>query len=217
MTAGETEPLSPEAQAARLSQLRRELDLPDGGYVLLYTGTFEPYQGLDALVESIPAVLSRFPDAVYVLVGGLPEQIAALRSRARGLGVEHAVRLPGRYPHQAMPSFMALADILLSPRSAGTNTPLKLFTYLDAGKPILATAIHSNTQVLTEQVALLVPYAAAALADGAITLLSNEPLRDALAQQARELATRYSNEAFTAGTAEAYRVLAAAQTPRRSS
>ena len=207
VNAGETEALSAEEKALRLSQLRQTLDLPDDCAVLLYTGTFEPYQGLDALIESIPAVLSQFPHAVYVLVGGLPEQIEALRNKARKLGVEHAIRLPGRYPHQEMPAFMALADVLLSPRSAGTNSPLKLFTYLEAGKPILATNIHSNTQILTEDAALLTPYSAEALANGAITLLSDARLRDSLAQNAHKLAGQYSNEAFTAGTAEAYQAI----------
>jgi glycosyltransferase involved in cell wall biosynthesis len=208
VTAGETETLSVDDRAARLSQLRRKLELPEGCRVLLYTGTFEAYQGLDALVASVPAVLSRFPNAVYVLVGGLPEQIEVLRDQARGLGLERAIRLPGRFPHQEMPVFMALADVLLSPRSAGTNTPLKLFTYLEAGKPILATNIHSNTQILTEDAALLVPYSAEALANGAIALLTDTHLRDSLAQHARELAARYSNEAFIAGTEEAYQKLA---------
>lgn len=212
VTAGEQDGLSAEAKSARLAELRRQLDLPEGSRVLLYTGTFEAYQGLDALIDSIPTVLARFPNAVYVLVGGLPEQIEALRSRAHAQGIDHAVRFPGRHPHQEMTAFMALADVLLSPRSAGTNTPLKLFTYLEAGKPILATNIASNTQILTEDAALLVPYSTEALADGATTLLSDAALRDTLAQNARALAGRYSNETFTAGTAAAYQVLVAAHT-----
>lgn len=207
VTAGEESDLTPQDKSILLAQLRRELDVAEGSRILLYTGTFEPYQGLDALVDGMPRVLARFPQAVYVLVGGLPEQIAALRERARRLGVEHALRLPGRRPHQQMPAYMAIADILLSPRSAGTNTPLKLFTYLDAGKPILATNIHSNTQILTPEVALLVPYDVDALAEGAITLLSDAALGEGLAERAHERGREFSNEAFTEKTAEAYRLI----------
>ena len=44
-----------------------------------------------------------------------------------------------------MPAFVALADMLLSPRSKGTHTPLKLYSYLRSGKPILATDILAHT------------------------------------------------------------------------
>jgi glycosyltransferase involved in cell wall biosynthesis len=72
-----------------------------------------------------------------------------------------------------MPLYMALADVLLSPRSKGTNTPLKLYTYLHSGKPILATAIYSQTQVLTDQTAKLVAPTPADLAQGALWLLQH--------------------------------------------
>jgi glycosyltransferase involved in cell wall biosynthesis len=182
--------------------------------VLLYTGTFEAYQGLEATLDGIPSVLSRFPNAIYVLVGGLPDQIEALLKRARGLGIDHAVRLPGRQPHREMPAYMALADVLLSPRSAGTNTPLKLFSYLEAGRPILATNIYSNTQILTADAALLVNYSAESLADGVVRLLSDDGLRIRLGNNARKLAEQYSNETFTAGTIAAYQVLAHEQRAR---
>ncbi|HUY75165.1 MAG TPA: glycosyltransferase, partial [Ktedonobacterales bacterium] len=127
-------------QTQQIAALRRELDIADGaGPVVVYTGTFEPYQGLDLLVASMPAVLARYPQAVYVLVGGLPDQVAQVRGWAQAAGVEYAIRLPGRRPMEEMPLCMRLADVLVSPRSEGTNTPLKLFSYLAAGKPIVAT------------------------------------------------------------------------------
>lgn len=212
VTAGEEASASP-VDAARLAGLRRELDIPASAPILLYTGTFEPYQGLDLLVESMPTVLAAHPDAVYVLVGGLPEQIAAVAAQARALGVERALRLPGRRPHGEMPAFMALADILLSPRSEGTNTPLKLFSYLDAGKPILATTIRSNTQILTPEVALLVAPSSAELARGANALLADRDLAARLAGEALTLAGSYSYETFVARTSEAYALLAPAGSP----
>ena len=47
--------------------------------------------------------------------------------------------------------------MLVSPRIAGTNTPLKLYAYLKTGKPIVATDLPTHTQVLTSQTALLAP------------------------------------------------------------
>jgi glycosyltransferase involved in cell wall biosynthesis len=194
------------ALAGALARLRREMDLAEGaGPILVYTGTFEPYQGLDLVVRSMPQVLSAFPGAIYVLAGGRPDQVAALATLADGLGVRHALRLPGQRAPEEMPAFMQLADILISPRSEGTNTPLKIYSYLHAGKPLLATNIRSHTQVLTPDVAVLVDPTAEALAAGARALLGDAPLRGRLAHNARVLARdKYSYETFLARTSQTY-------------
>jgi glycosyltransferase involved in cell wall biosynthesis len=180
------------------------------GPVLLYTGTFESYQGLELLVESMPAVLEQFPDATYVLVGGRGKQIEALEVCAERWGVRHALRLPGQRPPGEMAALMAQADVLLSPRTTGTNTPLKIYSYLRAGRPLLATRIQSHTQTVTDAEALLVEPTSRALAEGAITLLGDEALRRRLAERAGQLAAaKYSDEAFLERTAEAYQWVAA--------
>lgn len=51
--------------------------------------------------------------------------------------------------------YLAQADILVSPRSKGSNTPMKLYSYLASGKPILATNLWTHTQVLTAASAVL--------------------------------------------------------------
>ncbi len=162
--------------------LRQSLDLGNGP-ILLYTGNLEPYQGIDLLLYSIPAVASLYPDVRYLLVGGQPEQVEQMRRQAQRLGIEEQVRFTGPRPLNEMPLYMALADILLSPRSKGTNTPLKLYTYLHFGKPILATNIYSQTQVLSAETARLVALTPEGLAEGAIWLLEHP-------QEAAELGKR---------------------------
>ncbi len=201
--------------SAAVKKLRHELDIPKGaGPVLLYTGTFESYQGLDLLVESMPTVLAKFPDAVYVVAGGQPDQIAAVAAHAQRMGVASSLRLPGQRPPEDMPIFTQLADVLVSPRCQGTNTPLKIYSYLHAGKPILATAIRSHTQVLNDVVALLVPPTSDGLADGAITLLADARLRGELARNAHTLAQqKYSYQAYLERTNEVYQGLVSAAEP----
>ena len=160
---------------AEVAQLQQQLHL-DEGPVLLYTGTLESYQGIDLLLHSIPAVHAQFPGAQYVLVGGKAEQVNRWQMLAQQLRISEVVRFVGQRPLAEMPAYMALADILLSPRSKGTNTPLKLYTYLRSGKPILATNIYSQTQVLSPQNSLLVEPTAAGLAQGALALL-HDPQR----------------------------------------
>jgi glycosyltransferase involved in cell wall biosynthesis len=104
-----------------------------------------------------------------------------------------------------MPHYMGLADILLSPRSEGTNTPLKLYTYLRSERPILATDIFSHSQILNSQMAMLVPPTPEGLAKGAIELLEDPEKGKQLAVYGREIAEKnYSWPAFLEKNRRAY-------------
>ncbi len=182
----------PPAKKEDIARLRHSLSL-EGHPVLLYTGTLENYQGLDILVRSMARIHVACPDARCVIVGGKPEQVANLRVLALELGVLDVMRFVGQRPLEEMPTYMALADILLSPRSQGTHTPLKLYTYLHSGKSILATDILSHTQVLTSEIAMLVPSTEDGLVQGALELLRNP-------EQARMLGERgqaYAQEHYS--------------------
>ena len=95
--------------------------------------------------------------------------------------------------------------MLVSPRTSGTNTPLKIYSYLRSGRPIVATDLRTHTQVLDAGTALLVPPEAAALAAGLARLLDDPAERERLAAAAQALAAeRYSRESYLARTAAAY-------------
>ncbi len=194
----------PDPHQDDVERLRKQLHI-EHGPILLYTGTLEHYQGLDLLLQSVRPVCDVFPDAHYVIVGGKPEQVDQLRKQAEALGITERIRLVGQRPLEEMPCYMAMADVLLSPRSKGTHTPLKLYTYLRAGKPILATSILSHTQILTADVALLVPPTAEALAQGALKLLQDKQKRLELGLEARNVAEKqYSWPAFLQKNQEVY-------------
>jgi glycosyltransferase involved in cell wall biosynthesis len=193
---------APDEQS--VAELRHRLEL-EKGPVLVYTGTFESYQGIDLLLRSIPHVRATCPQARYVLVGGRSLQIAQLQRLAEELGVADMVRFVGQRSPEEMPLYMALADILLSPRNKGTNTPLKLYTYLRSGKPLLATQIYSHTQILNSDIAMLVPPTAEDLAKGTVELLQNPQPAGKLASNARKVADEnYSWEIFLERNRRAY-------------
>jgi len=187
--------------------LRADLGL-DGRRVLVYTGTMETYQGLDVLLESVPAVSAQHPEVCYLLVGGQEEQIARLRALVHRLGVAEHVLFTGMRPSEEMWHYMALGEILLSPRLKGTNTPLKIYAYLLSGRPTLATNLLTHTQVLNPECAMLTEPTPEGLAQGAIQLLDDEPLRTRLAEASRRLAeSSYTYEAFVRKTADVYEAL----------
>jgi glycosyltransferase involved in cell wall biosynthesis len=186
------------------AQVRAELGLDPKAPVILYTGTFEAYQGLDLLFDAARRVVDRRPDARFVLAGGRPAQIAAARAQAAHFGVTSCVVFAGQRPAEEIPLFLDAADVLVSPRSTGTNTPLKIYQYLRSGRPIVATRLLTHTQVLNDEVAILTAANAEGFAAGILMALTDPVHARAVGDRARELAdTKYSYEAYLARTRQA--------------
>jgi len=182
----QVEPVSCNLSPSMSSDQPELGDLTGCGPVVLYAGTFEKYQGLSMLLDSIPLVLRVVSDVKFVLAGGQPGQITELQDRAASLKISDQVIFTGLLPHQTAGRYIEDADIVVSPRIAGTNTPLKVFTYLHGGKAMVVTDIYSHRQVLNDKTALLTAPDPVALAEGIITLLKDEQARDNLATRARE-------------------------------
>ncbi|MDH4317004.1 MAG: glycosyltransferase [Desulfobulbaceae bacterium] len=129
-----------------------------GKKIILYTGNLEKYQGIDLLLESWQAMVFHRPELKkerLVIVGGTATQIRDYMARCSILGITKEVVFIGSRPAREMTVWMNNATGLVSPRSEGENTPLKIYTYMASGKPIIATAKKTHTQVLDDTVALL--------------------------------------------------------------
>jgi glycosyltransferase involved in cell wall biosynthesis len=199
--AGETGALVPRAVPAAV---RARYGLQDTAPVILYTGTFEAYQGLDLLFAAAPSVLRARPDARFVLAGGAPAQIDAFKSQVRSLGIDGQVVFTGERPASEIPDLLAAADVLVSPRSRGTNTPLKIYQYLRSGRVIVATRLLTHTQVLDDGVAILTEATPAAFAAGILQAIGDPAAAARIGDAAAELAaTKYSYETYLARTREA--------------
>jgi glycosyltransferase involved in cell wall biosynthesis len=171
--------------------VRAEFQLTDATPVVLYTGTFEAYQGLDLLFAAMALVASERPDARLIMAGGKPDQIARAREEARAAGVEAVTIFAGERPASEIPAFLLASNALVSPRSRGTNTPLKIYQYLRSGKPIVAT------QVLSDDTAILTGTTPREFADGILLALSDEARATSVSREARQLAdTKYSYDAY---------------------
>jgi glycosyltransferase involved in cell wall biosynthesis len=133
-------------------------------------------------------VVKEVPDIVFLLVGGEKAQVRNIRALSRKLGVERYVRVPGKKAIEEMPAYMEACDLLLSFRKIGTNTPLKLYSYLWSGKPTVATNLPVHTQVLDNNVAELTEPTPEAFARGVITLARDRELRLKMGRDARRLA-----------------------------
>lgn len=122
----------------------------------MYVGNFEPYQGLDLLLKGWADAVKAGGRGTLVLIGGKPAEIVRYSRTIQGLGIAHRVRLHTHQPVEKLAAWLASADFLLSPRIQGINTPMKIYSYLDSGKPVLATRLPTHTQVLTSDIAHLI-------------------------------------------------------------
>jgi glycosyltransferase involved in cell wall biosynthesis len=96
-----------------------------------------------------------------------------------------------------MSSLFDSADILVSPRTKGNNTPMKIYSYLDSGKAVLATDIPSHTQVLNNNIALLAKPEPKQFAEAMQALAENKNLREQISQSAKSLVQeKYCLNAF---------------------
>ena len=190
-------------------RIRQELGVSLSAPVVLYTGTFEAYQGLDLLFDAAAYVIDRRPDVRFVLAGGRPDQIDAARADARAAGLADAVIFAGQRPADEIPAFLDAADALVSPRSSGTNTPLKIYQYLRSGRPIVATRLLTHTQVLDDAVAYLSDATAEGFGAAILEALADPDRARAVGARARQLAeTKYSYEAYLTRTRQALALLA---------
>ena len=100
----------------------------------------------------------RFPDALFLTVEGTEKYIGPYREAARTKGADNFVMI-GLVPQDEVSSYLLSSNILVLPYSSdvtiegGTESgkftiPLKIFEYMAAGKPILATKIPSVMEVL---------------------------------------------------------------------
>lgn len=181
--------LEPFAHPESRESARARLGLPQDKRIVMYIGRLDGWKGSETLLEASTLLPS---DVLLVVIGGEEEQIAPLRSR-----YPH-VHFAGFRPYREIADNQAAADVLVIPNtgrdrvSARFTSPLKLFTYMASGKPIVASDLPSIREVVDETSAYFVaPDDPAALARGIETAL-HDPSAAQKAAQAREKVTEYT-------------------------
>jgi glycosyltransferase involved in cell wall biosynthesis len=197
---------APEAAAA----VRKVHGIAADAPLVVYTGTFEAYQGLDLLFAAMAIVARTEPRARLLLAGGKPNQVREAEGAARAAGISNAAIFAGERPAGEIPAYLLAADALASPRSRGTNTPLKIYQYLRAGRPIVATRLLTHTQVLDDDTAILTEPDAEGFAHGLLSALVDRDRASSIGRRARQLAdTRYNYESYLERTRRACAALTA--------
>ena len=175
--------------AADGKDVRRQYDLGNDPLVT-FVGSFQPWHGLDLLVEAF-AILRRDGTPAKLVLVGDGQTRTELEGQVRRLELGDCVVFTGAVPHNEIAGFLNASQVaVVNPRqspAAMMASPLKLFEYMAAGKAIVAPQLPNLQQILTDhQNALLVPpNNAQALANALGVLLSDEQLRNKLGKNAQ--------------------------------
>lgn len=161
--------------------LRAELSLPREAKLAVYVGNLELYQGVDLLIESWSKIATHHPDWHLVIIGGTTHAVKRYSEKVQEAGVSRIV-LAGPRPVDELASYLGSADLLVSPRILGSNTPMKIYSYLHSGKAIIATDLPTHRQVLTREIAYLC--SPDEFSEGLSRVMGDDALRANLARSA---------------------------------
>lgn len=152
---------------ADAAESRQMLDLPDSARIVSFVGNFTAVgvgRGLDTVVSAIPRVVERYPNVLFLFVGGPLEQAKPLMARLKASRVpEDSYRFVDRRPYTELHQWLAASDILLHPIPrheiySRITSPLKVFEYMTASRPIIVSDLPSTRELLSDgDSALMVP------------------------------------------------------------
>jgi glycosyltransferase involved in cell wall biosynthesis len=184
----------PARQAAR-----ERLKLPADAPLVVYTGGLLEWKGAEVLVEAARAL----PDVYFAIAGGMPADVARLRTQAGGLA---NLRIDGFQAPELVPLYLAAGDLGVVPNrakpaiSAKYTSPLKVFEAMAVGLPLVASDLPSLREILHhgEDAWLVKPDDPQALADGIRTLVADPSLRARLGKTLGARASEHSWDARAA-------------------
>lgn len=172
-------------------EARRKLNLPKDGNLICYSGmlrTMGMEKGIGILLEALKSV----NDCKLLIVGGNPEDVEFYEKIAGEYGIIEKVVFTGFVPHKMVPLYLSASDVLVTPFPKTPHyefymSPMKIFEYMAANRPIVATDLNSIKEILTPDAAVFVePDSVAALAAGVQELLAD-----------REKFSRYASKALS--------------------
>jgi glycosyltransferase involved in cell wall biosynthesis len=170
----------------------------EGRPLILTFGLLSPDKGIEYVIDALPAILSHFPDAVYIVLGATHPHIVErhgetyrlmLEERAKRLGVDGNVIFHNRFVSQSeLCEFLAAADIYITPYLNPQQITSGTLAYaLGAGKAVISTPYPYARELLADGRGILVPWKdAPAIASEIVGLLDDPDKRFSLRLRAAE-------------------------------
>jgi glycosyltransferase involved in cell wall biosynthesis len=158
----------------------------EGKQVVAFLGVLTEYQGVDALLAAVPAVIARVPRTHFVIMGYPNEE--RYRARVREAGLAAHVSLPGRIAYDDAARHLALGTMAVSAKQSLTEANGKLLNYMACALPVVATDTPVNREILGELGVYAPVGDHAALAEAIVSLLGDGQRRQSLGVALRQRA-----------------------------
>lgn len=134
------------------TEARKRLNLPLDKRIALYSGHLFKWKGASVLIEAA----SFLKEVFFVFIGGTDRHIKEFKALVKEKKIDNVLFL-GHKPYREIPLYLKAADVLVLPNkkeekiSELYTSPLKLFEYMAAGRPIIASDLPSIREVLDEK------------------------------------------------------------------
>ena len=170
----------------------------DGKSVILTFGLLSPDKGIEYVIDALPAILARCPDAIYIVLGATHPHVKErhgevyrimLENRAKKLGVDSSIIFHNRFvSHAELVEFLSAADIYITPYLKEEQSTSGTLAYaVGSGKAVISTPYRYARELLADGRGILVPWRACdAIATEVIGLLGDDGRRRAMQKRAAD-------------------------------
>ena len=180
-----------------LVALRQRLGLGDEP-VVGFVGALIEWHNFPLLLQAFQQARARVPRAVLLIVGDGRER-RTIEAHAERLGVRQALRFTGRVSHPEVRRLIELCQVTVIPQSNAFRSPIKMFEYMAASKPVVAPGTEPILDVLEHgRTGLIFDASGRGLGEAITAALTDEALARRLGRAARaEVEARYTWEAHS--------------------
>ncbi len=190
--------LEPYQHLENLSELKQKLGKVNR-FTAVYTGHLYPGRGMNLLVS----LAKELPEIFFLWVGGRLDDVNFWKNEIQSQNIKN-IKLTGFVNNEEIPGYQTIGDVLLMPYennisgSSGGNTvdycsPMKMFEYMAAGRPIISSDLPVIHEVLNEKNAILCKFNDIQCWTDALNMIKNNPeVGKNLGSQARKDVEKYT-------------------------
>jgi len=172
-------------------QARKQLNLPELCYLIVFVGHLAAWQGVEYLIRSAPYILKGYPESKFLIVGdGTMKQ--GLIELTQRIQVSDRMIFTGRVPYDKVPLYINASDVCVAPFIKERNersgvSPLKIYEYGACGKAIVTSRLPGLEFVEQYETGVLIqPDNAEELANAIVKLFKDEGLRRQMGENGRK-------------------------------